>query len=118
MAEVNPNLAPAAQHYAEAMCPANDAACIDRVAAGWERDVDRSFGVLSSQPPQVMRFDVHARNGQKAGTLTYADGTVTLCYEAGGGKPAKCGVVGTGLDGFTTAANMLGVQGYGVERSA
>lgn len=105
------DIAPGALHYAEAVCPTGDAACIQRVAAGWERDVDQAFGVLSNQTPQITRMDVLGRSGRKVGTLTYADGTVTLCYEAAGGAPARCGVVGNGLDGFVVAQNMLGIQG-------
>ena len=115
MSSVPEGIAPAALHYAEAVCPTADADCIRRVAAGWERDVDQAFGAFASQPPSIMRYDVLARSGAKAGTLTYADGTVTLCWDRPPASDAgpRCQVLGNGFDAFRTAQTLL--RQFGVQ---
>jgi hypothetical protein len=47
------------------------------------------------------------------GTLTYADGTVTLCWTQAPGQTGgpRCQVVGTGFDAFRAAQTTLGIFG-------
>lgn len=105
-------LSAAAMHFGQAMCPPGDTDCVFKVGQAWERDIEAKFGVLASQPPQVERYSLRGVSGDEIGTLTYVDGTVTLCYKAQ--QKNHCGVVGNGKEAFDTALAMLSLQGVSV----
>jgi len=98
-------LSPAALRFGEAMCPAGDSACAERVGAAWERDVLARLGGLASMPPDVQRYNIVDPAGAKVGTMTYVDGFTSLCLDLAGSQ--QCAQVGAGMDSFDAAVNVL-----------
>ena len=107
-----PPLTPAGRHFGEAFCPPGDETCIRTVGEGWERRVEEAFGAGAGGPPVVVTQEVNGATGTRLGTLTYADGAVTLCLEVtpGGGGP-RCRQVGQGVDGLIAVQQMLELLG-------
>lgn len=103
-------LSEAAMHYGQAMCGPGDQQCAARVGEAWQNDIDARFGVLSSQPPTVVKLDLIGTHGRKIGSLTSIDKQVLLCFD-NPDNSRLCGPVGMGNEAFETAQNMLSLQG-------
>ncbi len=113
-----PPLTPAGRHFGEAFCPAGDEQCIRQVGEGWERRVEEAFGAGAGGSPVVVRQAVTGPTGVKLGTLTYADGTVTLCLEpASPGGLQQCRDVGQGVDGLIAVQQMLQLLGMAAQQT-
>jgi|GEM_PF-2418414 hypothetical protein len=117
-----PPLSAAGEHFGRAFCtaaseagvpfaqlPPDEQACITTVGRRWEADIDQKMGVGAPPPaPEVYRATLQGTNGP-VGTLTYADGTVTLCWNPppSGTAGPRCQVLGSGFDAFRTAQTLL-----------
>lgn len=117
-----PELSSAGQNYGAAMCLAPDRAsvpfsqltadeqtCVRAVGTRWEADVDRALGYGGAPaPPDLRRATLQGAAG-RLGTLTYADGVVTVCWDVPTDAGAsRCQAVGSGLDAFQAVRATLG----------
>lgn len=117
-----PPLSTAGEHWGRQFCtaaaeaglpfaqlPPDQQACVTTVGRAWEADIDRKMGVgQPPPPPEVYRATLQGTAGP-LGTLTYADGVVTLCWDRPPGPEGRrCQVVGHGFDAFRTAQRTLG----------
>jgi len=118
-------LSRAAEDYGRAFCvpetgsavpfdqlPPDQQQCVVRVGETWARKVEQRLG---GEPavPAVQRAHITGPQGTAVGTLTFADGTVTLCLVPQSGQRA-CRVVGFGHDAYEAAAATLASLGLDV----
>lgn len=95
--------------------PAEQQACVTRVGTTWATKVEQAMGAGTiSTPvpaiPEVIRGTVSGPTGTELGTVTYADGTVTLCLTPQSGT-RQCTVVGSGHDAYEAAVETLKLMG-------
>lgn len=118
-----PPLTPAGEHFGRAFCapagtsgtpldqlPPDVQQCVTTVGRNWEADIDRRLGVMAPAPPEVYRARLQSDTGSEVGTLTYADGVVTLCWDrppADVTTGSRCQVLGNGFDAFRAAQSLL-----------
>jgi len=118
-----PDLSEWARDYGAALCLPADRArlpwdqltpaeqqCVTRVGEGAEHKLLSHFaGPLPT--PELYRYAVQGPTGQQLGTLTYADGTLSLCWTPPH-APQACQVIGAGHDGLLSVIQLLGLQGF------
>jgi len=92
--------------------PPDQQQCVVRVGETWARKVEQRLG---GEPavPAVRRATVTGPRGTAVGTLTFADGAVTLCLTPQSGQ-RSCQVVGFGHDAYEAASQTLGAMGLAV----
>ncbi len=120
-----PELSEAGLHFGEAFCvgaerqglalsqltPAEQA-CVQTVGMGFERRVAAAFG--GTPEAIIIPQRLLGSGGQDLGTLTYADGDVTLCLRARASGAPSCQVVGHGADALAATQRMLDLLGVSV----
>lgn len=131
---MNEPLTTAGLHYGEAFCvprskkgaplsslTPEEQDCVRRVGIGWENDIvaklggighEQPFGAPLNDPPKTYR--VQSEGGHEMGSLTMADGDVTLCLHHHEGQHT-CARIGHGSDSLETAKHMLSLIGMHTE---
>ena len=121
------NLSTAGMDYGRAFCVPDDKktvpfdqltpeeqACTIRVGTEWEQKTIARLGGVANPVavPVVERFTLTGHQGHPIGTLTFADGTVTVCYTPSADPQARqCQVVGFGHDALDAAKSVLQTLG-------
>lgn len=96
--------------------PTDQQTCVARVGETWANKVEQKMGGgLPAAIPVIRRTTLGGPQGQSVGTLTFADGAVTLCMTPQG-QPGtgSCQVVGWGHDAFDAARQTLQALGVSV----
>lgn len=96
--------------------PPTEQQCVIAVGGKFQADVERKLGGGSrlDAPPVIQRVTVTGPTGAQTGTVTFADGAVTLCLQKDPATKA-CDLVGFGLDGFYAAQDTLQALGFRVQ---
>lgn len=123
------NLSTAGMDYGRAFCVPDDKktvpfdqltpdeqACTIRVGDGWEQKTIARLGGVANPVaiPVVERFTLTGHQDNPIGTLTFADGAVTVCFTPQGTQgPNQCQVVGFGHEALDAARAVLQTMGVG-----
>lgn len=127
MPELSP-LGEAGLHFGQAFCvpperrglpleqlTPEEQRCVQTVGMGWERRVEAALG-LGGSPPLVVHQELRGVTQRPIGSLTYADGVVTLCLtgprqDTEAAPAERCLVVGHGVDALVATQKILDLLG-------
>lgn len=120
------------EDYGAALClPPNRAAlpfdqltpaeqqCVRQVGTAVENRVLERFGVNPpGQAMELYRYTIQGPKGTPLGTLNYADGALSVCWNAQSTTAPTCDIIGHGHDALLTALRIYRDQGFTVTESS